>query len=389
MRPAPAGRGSPTFPSPRRNLGPTKHRTPALLDHAPPTAPLALLERLIATPSYSREESATAGLVAAWLTERGCPPERRGNNVWARTGRPGPLVLLNSHHDTVRPNAGWADEPSGPHAPTWDGDRLVGLGSNDAGGPLVALLAAYVALKDEALPFELCVAATAEEEVSGAGGVASILGGLGEVACGIVGEPTSLAAAVSEKGLVVVDGLTRGRSGHAARREGANALYRALDDVAAVRAVRFGDSPTLGEVLATVTQIEAGTQHNVVPAECRWVVDVRTTDAHTNDETVALLRAAVSEHTVLTPRSTRLQPSGLSPNHPLYRAAVGGLGLRPYGSPTLSDQALLPFPTLKLGPGDSSRSHTAGEFIRRGEVEAGVATYVRLLRELATVLRET
>ena len=306
--------------------------------------------------------------------------------MWARTRRPGPLVLLNSHHDTVRPNAGWADEPSGPHEPTWVGERLTGLGSNDAGGPLVALLAAYVILKDEDLGYELCVAATAEEEISGAGGVASILGELGEVSCAIVGEPTSLEAAVSEKGLVVIDAVTRGRSGHAARREGDNALYRALDDIAAVRATRFGDSPTLGEVLATVTQIEAGTQHNVVPAECRWVIDVRTTDAHTNEETVALLQAAVSEPTTLTPRSTRLQPSGLPPKHPLYRAAVDGLGLRPYGSPTLSDQALMPFPTLKLGPGDSARSHTAGEYILRSEVEAGVATYVRLLRELAARL---
>ena len=187
---------------------------------------LPLLERLIATPSYSREEGATADLIAAYLTEHGCAPERRGHNVWARTGRPGPLVLLNSHHDTVRPNAGWAEAGLDPHAPTWDGDRLTGLGSNDAGGPLVALLAAYLALRDEDLPFELCVAATAEEEVSGAGGVASILDALGEVYCAVVGEPTSLRAAVSEKGLVVVDAVTRGRSGHAARREGDNALYR-------------------------------------------------------------------------------------------------------------------------------------------------------------------
>lgn len=349
---------------------------------APTHAALALLERLVATPSYSGDEGATADLIAAWLTGRGCRVERRGHNVWARTGRPGPLVLLNSHHDTVRPNAGWADEPSGPHAPTWDGERLVGLGSNDAGGPLVALLAAYVALADEDLGYELCVAATAEEEVSGAGGVASILDALGPVACGIVGEPTSLRAAVSEKGLVVVDAVTRGRAGHAARREGANALYRALDDVAAVRGARFGESPTLGAVLATVTQLEAGTQHNVVPAACRWVIDVRTTDAHANAETVERLRAAVSEHTTLTPRSVRLQPSGLAPEHPLYRAAVEGLGLEAYGSPTLSDQALLPFPTLKLGPGDSARSHTAGEWIGRGEVAAGVEAYEGVLRGL-------
>ncbi len=345
--------------------------------------PLDLLSRLIATPSLSREESATADIIAAWLTARGHGVQRRGNNVWSTkrsdTGRERPHVLLDSHHDTVKPAATWTTDP---FLPTWDGDRLTGLGSNDAGGPLVAMLAAFDSLKDVALPFDLTFAATAEEEISGAGGIASILGALGPITCGIVGEPTSLRAAVAEKGLVVIDGVATGVSGHAARGEGTNALYLALDDISALRQLVLAKaSPSLGPVLATVTQIEAGTQHNVVPDTCRFVVDVRTTDAYSNEATVRLLQAAVT-HSVLTPRSLRLQPSGLSPKHPLYKAAVEVLGMKPYGSPTLSDQALMPFPTLKLGPGDSARSHTAQEYILRSEVEAGVACYRRLLLAL-------
>ena len=358
---------------------------------APPLAPAiaeatALLERLVATPSYSREEAATAELIAAFLTSKGYAPRRAGHNVWVTrpcAADPGaPHLLLNSHHDTVRPAAGWS-EHGDPHAPTWRGERLVGLGANDAGGALVGLLAAFVATAGEALPYHLTVAATAEEEISGPGGIASVLPALGRVDAAVVGEPTGLRAAVSEKGLVVVDGVTVGRSGHAARDEGANALYRALDDIARLRDIRFAEaSPTLGEIRVAVTQIEAGSQHNVVPDRCRFVVDVRTTDALTNEQTVARLRDTVSEHTTLTPRSTRLQPSGLPPGHALYRAAVHALGLEPYGSPTLSDQALMPFPTLKLGPGESARSHTAGEYIARGELAAGVRTYVDLLRAL-------
>ena len=387
----------------------------------PTTDALALLERLIATPSFSREESATAGLIADWLAERGHVVERQGNNVWStrranlppatdpapkapapaegapsagaratpkanaaecqrhqRSSPPPAHLLLNSHHDTVKPAATWTTDP---FAPTWDGDRLTGLGSNDAGGPLVAMLAAFDSLKAVDLPFDLTVAATAEEEVSGAGGIASILDALGPITCGIVGEPTSLDAAVAEKGLVVIDGLAVGVSGHAARGEGTNALYRALDDIDVLRKhVLAKASPSLGPVLVTVTQIEAGTQHNVVPDACRFVVDVRTTDAYTNEATVRELQALVTS--TLTPRSLRLQPSGLSPKHPLYRAAVDVLGLRPYGSPTLSDQALMPFPTLKLGPGDSARSHTAQEYILRSEVAAGVECYRQLILAL-------
>lgn len=347
------------------------------------TAAIELLEKLIATPSFSREEGVTAQLIADWLTQHGFKVERSGNNVWAWTSQHAhlPNVLLNSHHDTVKPVAGWS-EFSDPFVATWQGDKLFGLGSNDAGGPLVAMLATFAGLKNESLGFNLCMAATAEEEVSGSNGIASILAELGELNCGIVGEPTSLEAAVSEKGLVVLDGLAEGRSGHAARNEGENALYIALEDIETLRKFVFAKaSPTLGEIRVTTTQIQAGTQHNVVPDKCSFVVDVRTTDAYTNEETVQLLQQQVKSK--LTPRSLRLQPSGLSPKHALYKAAIDSLSLKPYGSPTLSDQALMPFPTLKLGPGDSARSHTAGEYIFRHEILSGIETYSKLLRSLS------
>ncbi len=355
---------------------------------------LRLLEQLIATPSYSREELGTADLLAAWLHNRGFAARRLGNNVWTTRqslsatldaeGRR-PHVLLNSHHDTVRPVAGWTLDP---HMPQWQApDRLTGLGSNDAGASLVALLAAFVELANEDLGFDLTIAATAEEEISGANGIASILSELGHITCGIVGEPTSLDAAIAEKGLIVLDGLTIGQSGHAARNEGINALYLALDDVARLRDFAFAKtSPTLGPIRVTVTQISAGNQHNVVPDRCQFVVDVRTTDAYTNEEIVMQLQAAM-RNSAFSARSLRLQPSGLSPKHPLYLAAVEDLNLKPYGSPTLSDQALLPFPTLKLGPGDSARSHTANEYVHAHEIAAGIQTYVRLLRQIAQRLR--
>ena len=346
------------------------------------TSAIELLEKLIATESFSRQEHATASLIADWLVQHGCSVERKGNNVWSYSSqRPHlPTVLLNSHHDTVRPVAGWS-EFSDPFSPTWQGDKLTGLGSNDAGGSLVAMLAAFVHLKNEDLGFNLCLAATAEEEISGSNGIASVLQELGTICCGIVGEPTSLQAAVAEKGLVVLDGLAEGHSGHAARGEGENALYTALEDIDTLRKFVFAKaSPTLGEIRITTTQIQAGTQHNVVPDKCSFVVDVRTTDAYTNEATVHLLQQAVKS--TLTPRSLRLQPSGLSPKHALYKAAIHSLSLKPYGSPTLSDQALMPFPTLKLGPGDSARSHTAGEYIFRQEILAGIETYCKLLRSV-------
>lgn len=343
---------------------------------------LELLRQLIATPSFSREEGGTADLIQGFLEERGQRAYRKGHNVWAyhRPLSPDkPVLLLNSHHDTVKPNPAWQRDPFDPVV---EDGRLYGLGSNDAGGPLVCLLAAFLHFrKRNDLPFNLLFAATAEEEISGANGIASCLPDWPEIWAGIVGEPTSLDMAVAERGLIVIDGLAKGKAGHAARDEGVNALYLALDDIRALKDFAFPKvSDTLGPVKVSVTQIEAGSQHNVVPAECRYVIDVRTQDRYTNAEVMKLLQQQVA-HSLLTPRSLRLNPSGIAMDHPLVKAGLA-LGLKPYGSPTLSDQALLPFPTIKLGPGDSARSHTAGEYIELEEIERGIATYVDLLARL-------
>lgn len=344
---------------------------------------VALLTDLVRTPSFSKEEGATAGILAAFFKQQGLSDaQRSGHNVWVRHPhwRDGlPVVLLNSHHDTVRPTGAWTYPPL---AATWDGDRLVGLGANDAGGPLVSLIGAFLLLSDRTdLPYNLVLAATAEEEISGPNGIASILPLLGTVDCGIVGEPTSLAAAIAERGLVVIDGEATGVAGHAARDEGTNALYIALDDIQRLRGFAFPEvSETLGAVKVSVTQMGAGSQHNVVPDKCHFVVDVRVNDCYTNEAVVAQLQALCQS--TLTPRSLRLQPSGIAPGHPLVRA-IRAAGLDTYGSPTLSDQAMMPFPTVKLGPGDSARSHTADEYIYRHEIAAGIATYLLVLGHLS------
>lgn len=337
-----------------------------------------LLHQLIATPSFSREEDGTADLIEAFFRERGVPTHRKGNNIWAYSkhreeGKP--YLLLNSHHDTVRPAQGWQHDP---FTPTTEGDTLYGLGSNDAGGPLVSLIATFLHFYEaEGLPFNLILAATAEEEVSGANGIASIREELPDISVGIIGEPTGMQMAIAERGLMVIDAVAKGKSGHAAREEGVNAIYLALEDINWIREYQFEKvSPTLGPVKATVTQIEAGSQHNVVPDACRYVIDVRTQECYTNREVFDILQ----KHTVseLTARSFRLNPSGIPLDHPLVQAGIA-LGMETYGSPTLSDQALCSFPTVKIGPGDSSRSHTADEFIRLSEVEEGIKKYIQLL----------
>ncbi|MCB0551773.1 MAG: M20 family metallo-hydrolase [Phaeodactylibacter sp.] len=343
---------------------------------------IGLLHQLIAVPSFSREEEETAEVIESFFRERHIPTHRKGNNIWAYSqhrdeGKP--YVLLNSHHDTVRPAQGWQRDP---FTPAIEGEALYGLGSNDAGGPLVSLIATFLHFyKREGLPFNLVMAATAEEEISGPNGIASILEELPEIAVGIIGEPTQMQLAIAERGLMVIDAVARGKSGHAARDEGVNAIYLALQDIQWIKDYRFEKiSPTLGPVKATVTQIEAGSQHNVVPDACRYVIDVRTQECYTNREVFDILQ----EHTLaeLTARSFRLNPSGISSDHPLVQAGIA-LGMKTYGSPTLSDQALCAFPTVKIGPGDSARSHTADEFIRLSEVETGIKMYIQLMSAFA------
>lgn len=345
------------------------------------TQALELLQRLIATPSLSRDEARTGDLLEAYLAARGAHPERLYNNVWARSegfDPSRPTLLLNSHHDTVRPAASWSRDP---YTPTREAGRLYGLGSNDAGASVVTLTETFLALRTQRLPFNLLLALSAEEECMGKHGMRALVPALGAVDMALVGEPTGMQAASGERGLVVLDGMARGKSGHAARGEGINALYIALEDIERLRSFRFErESALLGPIGIAVTQIEAGTQHNVVPDSCHFVVDLRTTDAYTNEETVELLRAAVRSE--LTPRSTRIRAVALDAEHPLMRAARA-TGRTPFVSPTTSDRTLMPFPALKMGPGDSARSHTADEYILEEEVAEGLAVYRKFIENLA------
>lgn len=344
---------------------------------------IELLKQLIATPSFSREEGATADIIEQVLRDAGANVERYGNNVVAWGGGARDAVLLNSHHDTVQPGAGWTHDP---FVPVLDNGRLIGLGSNDAGGALVMMLAAFLHFhKRTDLPVQLCFAATAEEEVSGQNGMAMLSREVfveHPISFAIIGEPTGMQMAVAEKGLMVLDCVAHGRSGHAARNEGVNALYAALTDIEWFRTHRFErTSPVLGDVKMTITQIDAGSQHNVVPDRCHFVVDVRVTDAYTNAEVLE----EIQRHTAceVTPRSMRLAPSSIPLDHPLVQAGIS-MGLATYGSPTMSDQSLLPegVPSMKIGPGDSARSHTPDEWLGTQELEDGIATFITLLETM-------
>ena len=348
------------------------------------TDAVELLKRLIATPSLSRDEARTAELIAGYLAEHGAVPERLANNVWVRSegfDPARPTLLLNSHHDTVRPAASYTRDP---FAPTVEGDRLYGLGSNDAGASAVCLIQTFLTFRKRELPFNLVLAVSAEEECMGEHGMRALLPALGRIDMALVGEPTGMQAAAGERGLVVLDCTARGRSGHAARNEGINALYIALDDIARLRTFRFErESALLGPVGIAVTQIEAGTQHNVVPDVCRFVADIRTTDAYTNEETVEILRRAIRSEAV--PRSTRIRAAAVADDHPLMRAARAA-GRRTFVSPTTSDRTLMPFPALKMGPGESERSHTADEYVCLSEIAEGIAVYETYIEKLASEL---
>lgn len=350
-------------------------------------AAIDLLKTLISIPSISRTESRAADAVESFLNYHGTKTRRYANNIVALSDSfspERPTLMLNSHIDTVKPASSWTFDPL---SPVEDNGCIYGLGSNDAGASVVSLIATFLKLRSEELPVNLLLAISAEEEVGGEKGMRLLLPSLAEEGLSpdmaIVGEPTGLQPAVAERGLVVLDCLTAGVSGHAARGDGINAIYRALDDISILRSYRFEkESGTLGPVRIAVTMINAGSQHNVVPDECRWVVDIRTTDAYSNEETVDILRNAVSCHTTLTPRSTRVRASVIEESHPLVKSAVG-LGLTPFVSPTTSDMSLMgDIPSLKIGPGDSARSHSADEFIMISEIEKAITIYPAIIKNI-------
>lgn len=337
-----------------------------------------LLKQLIATPSFSREEHNTAGIISAFLQKHGVQTHRKGNNVWAfnKHFNPSlPTILLNSHHDTVKPAQGWTLDPF--HGKVKDG-KLFGLGSNDAGGALVSIIAAFLHYyESDDLHYNLLLAATAEEEISGSNGIESVIPELGKIDFAIVGEPTQMNLAIAEKGLLVLDCISRGRTGHAAREEGDNAIYKAIKDIEWFRTYRFPKiSAFLGPVKMNVTVIRAGMQHNVIPGVCEFSVDIRITDAYTNEEILEVVKQNVQCE--VRPRSMRLRPSSIDLHHPIVAAGIS-LGRKTYGSPTTSDQALISVPSLKLGPGDSARSHTADEFIYLEEIREGIKLYINIL----------
>lgn len=335
---------------------------------------IPLLQELIAIPSYSREEGAAADLLQARLAEQGLPMQRVGNNLWCSTQGDGPLVLLNAHIDTVRPASGYTRDP---FQASLEGDRLYGLGANDDGGSVIALIEAYKVLASHPQPYRLALSLTAEEEVTGTGGIEMLFPLIGPVSLGIIGEPTGMQLGVAERGLMVLDCVAHGVSGHAAREEGKNAIYAAMEDIRRLLSFDFGrPSDLLGRVKTTVTQIQAGMQHNVIPDRCSFVVDVRTNEHVTNAEVLSGIRRCL--HADVQARSTRLGSSGIPLDHPVVLRGVE-LGLVPFGSPTLSNAAVCPFPTLKIGPGDSARSHGPDEYICLSEIRKAVDIYVKLL----------
>lgn len=339
---------------------------------------ISLISHLIATPSVSRDERRAADIMEEELTRCGFTPHREANNVWAigpcqREDRP--TLLLNAHIDTVKPVASYTRNP---YEPSLEDGTLYGLGSNDCGGGLVSLLQVFRELSaSERCPYNLVYLVSAEEEVSGKDGISRALPLLPHIDVAIVGEPTGMQPAVAEKGLMVVDITAHGKSGHAARNEGVNAIYEALDDLCWIRSHRFDRvSQFLGPTKMQATVINAGTQHNVVPDECKIVVDVRTNELYTNEEVFDIISSHCKSE--CRARSFRLHSSRIDLNHPLVERCVA-LGLQPFGSPTLSDQALMPFASLKLGPGQSARSHSANEYIKVSEIEHAIGLYLRLL----------
>lgn len=341
---------------------------------------ITLLKLLIATPSFSSEEEDTALLIEAWFNNNQIPFKRENNNIWAFNkyyDDSKPVLLLNSHHDTVKPNQAYTLNPF--EAIEKDG-KLYGLGSNDAGGCLVSLIAAFTYFyESEDLAYNLVIVNSAEEESSGPNGLNSVLKHLPKLECAIVGEPTEMQLAIAEKGLLVLDVVIEGTAGHAAHPNDNVSIYNAIPVIEWFRDYRFEKvSEVLGPMKMTVTQINAGKQHNVVPSECHLVVDVRVNDCYTNTEVLEIILNEIGTKAKITPRSLHLNSSSIAKNHPLVMAGIE-LGRSTYGSPTLSDQSVLSCQSLKLGPGLSLRSHTADEFIFINEIEGGIDLYVRIL----------
>lgn len=343
-----------------------------------------LLKQLVATQRTSRNEEAAATLFADFITSRGLHPQREANNIWCIADgydEARPTLLLNAHLDTVKAASAWTRDPL---TPTMEGDRLYGLGTNDDGASLVSLTQAFRILSSRPQTYNLILLASAEEEVSGRDGVERALRQLPRIDVALVGEPTGMQPAIAEKGLMVLDVIAHGKAGHAARNEGVNAIYRALDDIQWFRSYRFADeSPLLGPVKMSVTIINAGSQHNVVPDECRFTVDVRTNECYSNEEIYQRVCQSVSSE--VHARSFRLNSSRIAPDHPLVQRALAlgpaadGRPRAAFGSPTLSDQALMPWTSMKMGPGDSARSHTADEFICIREIHEAIEDYVAML----------
>ena len=337
-----------------------------------------LLQQLISIPSFSREEDKTADVIEQFMQQHGIAMYRKLNNLWAwnkHFDAAKPTILLNSHHDTVKPNSGYTRDPFDPKI---EDGKLYGLGSNDAGGCLVSLISTFLYFYDKPnLKYNFCLATTAEEEISGVNGLELIIPELGQLDFGIVGEPTLMQLAIAERGLMVLDCTAYGKAGHAAREEGENAIYKALPDIEWFRTYKFPkESEVFGPIKMSVTIINAGSQHNVVPASCVFTVDVRVTDAYRNEEVLEIIRQHVSCE--VKPRSIRLKPSSIDKGHPIVQAGIA-LGRTTYGSPTTSDQSLLDIQSIKVGPGDSARSHTADEFVYVEEIREGIELYIKML----------
>ena len=336
-----------------------------------------LLKKLIATPSVSRNEKDAADIMEQTIRSYGFEPQREANNIWIidpHYDESRPTLLLNAHIDTVKPVASWTCDPFSPDV---EDGVLYGLGSNDCGGGLCSLLQIFRMLTEKPQQYNLIYLASAEEEVSGKDGITRALPLLPHIDLAIVGEPTGMNPAVAEKGLMVLDVIAHGKSGHAARNEGVNAIYEALDDMRWIRDYKFEKvSEFLGPTKMTLTVVNAGTQHNVIPDKCTMLVDIRTNEFYDNEEVFEFIRQHLKSE--VKAHSFRLKSSRIDPEHPLIKKCVA-MGMKPFGSPTLSDQALMHFPSFKLGPGESSRSHSANEFIRISEIRDAIAKYETLL----------